>query len=65
MEEDRRERLYNERQAYASANVADEMHEVTAAELERSGEALRQRRTDGQSQELGLDENDDECFEIA
>ena len=30
MEEDRRERLYNERQAYASSNVADEMGEVTA-----------------------------------
>ena len=57
MQEDRRERLYNERQAYASSNVADEMDEVTAAELERAAEKPP-TTADGQDNltELGLDE---------
>lgn len=57
MEEDRRERLYNERQAYASSNVADEMGEITSAELERAAEKPP-TNADGQDNlnELGLDE---------
>jgi hypothetical protein len=58
MEEDRRERLYNERQAYASSNVADEMGEVTADELKRAAEKPP-TAPDGQDSlnELSLDEN--------
>ena len=57
MEEDRRERLYNERQAYASSNVADEMPEVTPSELERAADVSATAK-DGQENlnEFGLDE---------
>ena len=37
-EEDKRERIYNEQQAYASANVTDELLEVTPTELSRAKE---------------------------
>ena len=36
MEEDRRQRLYDQQQAYASSNVMDEIDEVTPQELERA-----------------------------
>lgn len=52
MEEDRRERMYTDQQAYASSNVADEIHEVTPAELER-GKNTPPPEEDGKN--LGLD----------
>jgi len=36
MEEDRRQRLYDQQQAYASSNVTDEIDEITPQELERA-----------------------------
>jgi hypothetical protein len=53
MEEDRRERMYNDQQTYASSNVADEIQEVTPAELERGKEVPPPEEKDEKN--LGLD----------
>lgn len=56
MEEDRKERLYNDRQEYAKANVSDEMSEVTPAELERSRNMPSQTSEEDDIENLGLDQ---------
>jgi hypothetical protein len=53
-EEDKRERIYNEQQAYASANVADELLEVTPTELSRAKEQPVKETDD--LDHLGLDD---------
>lgn len=56
MEEDKRERLYNERQEYAKSGVSDEISEVTPAELKRSSEMPAQTTEEDDLDNLGLDQ---------
>lgn len=56
MEEDKRERLYNERQDYAKSNVSDEISEVTPAELEQSRNMPAAAKEEEDMENLGLDQ---------
>jgi hypothetical protein len=60
-EEDRREKLYNRQQEFASANVMDEMSEVTPEELQRAKGQVpatpdKEEYTDDEIDNMGLDE---------
>jgi hypothetical protein len=55
-EEDRKEKLYNRQQEYASTNVADEIGEITPAELERAKQqASSTAAEEDELKNLGLD----------
>jgi hypothetical protein len=56
MEEDRRQRLYDQQQAYASENVIDEIEEVTPQELERAKASPAATESDDNLDNLGLDQ---------
>jgi hypothetical protein len=56
MEEDRRQRLYDERQTYASSNVADEIQEITPEELQRANENKPSEKKADNYADMGLDE---------
>ena len=55
MEEDRRQRLYDQQQAYASSNVTDEMDEITPQELQRAKASPAATESDDNIDSLGLD----------
>lgn len=55
-EEDRREQLYNAQQEYAVSNVAEEIPEVTAAELKKAEEQLSELAEEKDTTNLGVDE---------
>lgn len=55
MEEDRRQRLYDQQQAYASSNVTDEIDEITPQELQRAKPSAT-TESDDNLDNLGLDQ---------
>ena len=62
MEEDKRERLYNEQQAYATSNVTDELPELTKAEREKAPASTP--ATDTNLDNLGLDQRTRDALKV-
>jgi hypothetical protein len=54
--EDEKQQLYNEQQKFASTNVADEMAEVTPAELDRARQQVVTAEEDDDIENLDLDD---------